>query len=159
MNKKKFKAVISLFFVSISMFLTPIYVDAKSIDSYINSATIKNMTKSSEKESDKTTTEKKIYSECESVLGDVNDEESVAWLLQKLLNYIKILGPTIAIVMGSIDFTKAILASDEEHMKKTQKSFVNRLIAAILLFFIPLLVSILLGFFGITTDNATCGLK
>lgn len=93
-----------------------------------------------------------------SLLGNVNDEESVAWLLQKLLNYIKILGPSIAIVLGSIDFIKAIVSSDEENMKKTQKRFINRLIAATLLFFIPLIVELLLGLFGFTT-NVTCGLK
>lgn len=93
-----------------------------------------------------------------SLLGNVNDEKSVAWLLQKLLNYIKILGPSIAIVLGSLDFIKAIVSSDEENMKKTQKRFVNRLIAAALLFFIPLIVELLLGLFGFTT-NVTCGLK
>lgn len=93
-----------------------------------------------------------------SLLGNVNDEKSVAWLLQKLLNYIKILGPSIAIVLGSIDFIKAIVSSDEENMKKTQKRFINRLIAATLLFFIPLIVELLLGLFGFTT-NVTCGLK
>lgn len=93
-----------------------------------------------------------------SLLGNVNDEKSVAWLLQKLLNYIKILGPSIAIVLGSLDFIKAIVSSDEENMKKTQKRFINRLIAAALLFFIPLIVELLLGLFGFTT-NVTCGLK
>ena len=93
-----------------------------------------------------------------SLLGNVNDEKSVAWLLQKLLNYIKILGPSIAIVLGSLDFIKAIVSSDEENMKKTQKRFVNRLIAAALLFFIHLIVELLLGLFGFTT-NVTCGLK
>ena len=93
-----------------------------------------------------------------SLLGNVNDEKSVAWLLQKLLNYIKILGPSIAIVLGSLDFIKAIVSSDEENMKKTQKRFGNRLIAAALLFFIHLIVELLLGLFGFTT-NVTCGLK
>lgn len=92
------------------------------------------------------------------ILGSVNDENSVAWLLQQILNYIKIIGPSIAIVLGSIDFIKAIIASDEENMKKTQKKFINRLVAAALLFFVPLLVQIMLSLFGFTTD-VTCGLK
>ncbi|MCI8346655.1 MAG: hypothetical protein HFJ12_01735 [Bacilli bacterium] len=96
---------------------------------------------------------------CSSILGDVNDEDSVAWLVQRLLNYLKILGPTIAIVLGSIDFGKAIITSDEENMKKAQNKFVKRIIAAIALFFVPLLTQILLGLFGITSDNSSCGLK
>ncbi len=108
-------------------------------------------------------TEKRLassgLSSCSSILGDVNDEDSVAWLVQRLLNYVKILGPTIAIILGSIDFGKAIITSDEENMKKAQNRFVKRIIAAIALFFVPLLTQVLLGLFGITSDNASCGLK
>ena len=71
----------------------------------------------------------------------------------------KILGPTIAIVFGTLDFTKAIVASDEEKMKKAQSSFVKRLIAALLLFFVPIIVELLLGIFGITGISATGGLS
>lgn len=98
-------------------------------------------------------------SRCDAILGDVNDENSVAWLVQKLLNYLKILGPTVAIVLGSLDFGKAIVASDEESMKKAQNKFMKRIIAAVALFFVPLLTQVLLGLFGITSDNASCGLK
>ena len=83
------------------------------------------------------------------ILGSVQDEESVAWLLQKILNYIKILGPSLAIALGTIDFVKAIVTSDEKSMKETQKKFVNRLIAAFLLFFVPLIVQVLLNLFEI----------
>ena len=96
---------------------------------------------------------------CKSILGDVNNEKSTAWLVQTLLNYLKILGPTIAIVLGSLDFGKAVITSDEESMKKAKNAFIKRIIAAVALFFVPLFVQILLGLFGITTDNATCGLK
>ena len=88
------------------------------------------------------------------ILGSVQDEESVAWLLQKILNYIKILGPSLAIALGTIDFVKAIVTSDEKSMKETQKKFVNRLIAAFLLFFVPLIVQVLLNLFGFTTNIA-----
>lgn len=92
------------------------------------------------------------------ILGSVNDEDSVAWLLQQLLNYLKILGPSIAIVLGSIDYVKAIISSNEESVKKTQKKFMYRLIAAALLFFVPLLVQMVLRIFGFTTD-VICGLN
>lgn len=98
-------------------------------------------------------------SSCESILGDVNTETDTAWLVQKLLNYLKILGPTIAIVLGSLDFAKAVINSDEESMKKAQGKFIKRIIAAVALFFVPILTQVLLGLFGITSDNASCGLK
>lgn len=144
MIKKKVSVIISLFFVFTVMF--PIQVEARNVDSYINYGIIKSMDTEMECTGD------------EGILGDVNNEDSVAWLLQKILNYIKILGPTIAIVLGSLDFAKAIIASDEENMKKSQKRFINRLIAAMLLFFVPLLVQIMLELFDITS-NITCGIK
>lgn len=92
----------------------------------------------------------------DSLLGDVSNEDSVAWLVQKLLNYIRILGPSLAIVLGSIDYIKAIISSDENEMKKTNSKFVKRMIAAVLLFFIPTITTVLLDLFGITTD---CGIS
>lgn len=94
-----------------------------------------------------------------SLFGDVNNPSSTAWLIQKILNYIKVLGPTIAVVLGSIDMIMAIISSDEENMKKAQSKFIKRIIAAILLFFIPLFTSILLSIFGFTMDSSTCNLK
>lgn len=94
-----------------------------------------------------------------AVFGDINKPTSTAWLIQKVLNYIKVLGPTIAIVLGSIDIAKAIITSDEENMKKAQSKFIKRIFAAIALFFVPLATSILLGLFGLTTDSSKCGLK
>lgn len=94
-----------------------------------------------------------------AVFGDVNESSSTAWLIQKILNYIKILGPTIAVVLGSIDMVKAIITSDDENMKKAQSKFVKRLIAAAALFFVPTITSILLSIFGLTSNSANCGLK
>lgn len=91
------------------------------------------------------------------LLGNVNDENSVAWLLQRILNYLKILGPMIVVVMSGIDFAKVIVTSDDEGMKKAQKKLITRLLLAASLFFLPELVVALLDIFGITSD-ATCGL-
>ena len=86
----------------------------------------------------------------DTILGDpVNDEDSVAWLLQQLLNYLRILGPMIVLVMTSIDFARAIISSDDEIMQKTYKKLINRLILVAVLFFIPTLVELLLNIFGL----------
>lgn len=92
-----------------------------------------------------------------AVLGDVNCECSIAWLLQKILNYMRIIGPTIAIILSSLDFAKSIIASDDDSFNKAKKKFVKRLILALFLFLIPTLVSVILGLFGITS-NVTGGL-
>lgn len=96
---------------------------------------------------------------CEGgLLGNVNDPNSVAWLLQKVLNYLKIIGPFLVVVMSGIDFAKVIVTSDDDGMKKAQKKLITRLILAASLFFLPDLVTVLLNIMGITS-NATCGLS
>lgn len=88
-----------------------------------------------------------------SLLGDVNCECHIAWFLQKILNYIRILGPIIAIVLSSIDFAKTIISSDDDTMKKAQQKLVKRLILSLFLFLIPTLVDIILNLFGITSNT------
>ena len=57
-----------------------------------------------------------------------------------LYNIVKLLVPIILIVMGMIDFTGAVMASEEKKMKDSQKKFINRLIAAIVVFLIMAVV-------------------
>ena len=96
---------------------------------------------------------------CEGgLLGNVNDPNSVAGLLQKVLNYLKIIGPFLVVVMSGIDFAKVIVTSDDDGMKKAQKKLITRLILAASLFFLPDLVTVLLNIMGITS-NVTCGLS
>lgn len=96
-----------------------------------------------------------------TALGNVNCECSTAWLLQKVLNYIRIIAPTLVIVLSSIDFTKAVITSDEEDMKKVQKKLITRLVLCVVLFFIPSLIELLLNVFGIisVTEDITQGIR
>lgn len=90
---------------------------------------------------------------CEGILGDKTNDKTVAWLIDKILSYLKILGPLLIVVLSSVDFAKTIIMSDEENMKKAQKKLITRLLAAVLLFFVPTLVQLLLDIFGITSCN------
>ena len=93
-----------------------------------------------------------------SWLGNPADSNSVAWLLQKLLNYIRALGPMIVIIMSGIDFAKVIITSDDDGMAKAQKKLIYRLILIVLLFFIPDIVMALLDIFALTSSG-TCGIE
>lgn len=87
-----------------------------------------------------------------AVLGDVGCKDSVAWLLQKIFNYVKIIGPILVVVLSSFDFITVIVKSDDEAMGKATKKLTTRLILAALLFFIPTLVQVLLDLFGLTSN-------
>ncbi len=96
---------------------------------------------------------------CNGILGEPDNEESVAWLLQQILNYIKILGPILVVILSSMDFAKAIIASDDESMKKAEKKLMIRLVLAVALFLVPTLVSVMLNVLGYTADGQLCLLK
>ena len=92
---------------------------------------------------------------CNSLLGNPNDDNSVAWLLNKILTYATILGMVLVVVLSSIDFLKVIAKSDDEAMAKASKKLALRLVFAALLFFVPTLTAVILDIFGLTAD---CGI-
>jgi hypothetical protein len=160
-NSKKVFSFIVLAFVFIN-FLGIFNVNALSISDEIND---KNVITINEIGNFKVTNNlngievKHSLANCgSSLLGNPEDPDSVAWLLQKLLNYIKVLGPILVIVLSSVDFLKVIIKSDDDAMTTAGKKLGYRLILAGLLFFIPTIVQVLLGIFGLTSDP-TCGIN
>ena len=99
-----------------------------------------------------------ILANCDSVLGSTSDPNSVAWLLQQILNYIRALGPAIVVVLSGVEFAKVIVTSDDDGMKKAQKKLIYRLILIVALFFVPTITFAILDIFGMTNDP-TCGLE
>ena len=97
------------------------------------------------------------YDSC-SQLIDTQTEGSFGWLLQKLLNYIKIAGPILVVLLSALDFIKAVASSEEDAFKKAQSRLVIRLVAALALFLVPTFVELLLGLINGINDP-TCGLK
>jgi hypothetical protein len=79
-------------------------------------------------------------------------------IISDLFNIIMIIGPILALVLGGVDFAKATLASDESALKKAGTKFGKRIIAAILLFLLPLIINLVLniafdaGVFGNMSD-------
>lgn len=76
---------------------------------------------------------------CEDVLG-----EELISIIQDLVNIVKIGVPIILVVLGTVDFGKAILSSDENEMKKAQGAFIKRLIIAVAIFLIPAILGVIL---------------
>ena len=73
----------------------------------------------------------------------------------RFLGYIffilKILIPIIIIVMASIDFGKAVIAQKDDEIKKSMKALVIRIIAGIIIFFVPSILNFVLNV--ISEDN------
>ena len=72
--------------------------------------------------------------------------------LRPVINFLKaILGiiqwgiPILLIIMGSIDLGKAVMASDDKEIKGATTKLIKRAIAAVAVFFIPLIVNLLIN--------------
>ena len=97
----------------------------------------------------------KYEENCDSILGDPNNKDDVAYFLQQIFNIIKYLGPLLCLIFSVIDFVKAAASQDKEALAKAGKTTLKRVILALCLFFIPLLINYLfplIGFYG------TCGI-
>lgn len=93
-----------------------------------------------------------------AILGNVNDPDSVAWLLQKLLDYARVIGPFLVLILSSLDYLKAVFSSDDESIKKANQKLITRLVLVVALFLLPMLVSFLLNILGFTSHEV-CGLQ
>ena len=69
---------------------------------------------------------------------------------------IQIAVPFVLIVLGSIDFFKSVVAGDEKEMKQKRKPFVQRIIAAIVIFLIPFIVSLIITTFFKDSEFGSC---
>ena len=66
--------------------------------------------------------------------------------VNKVMMVFYIVGPILLILFGTIDYAKAVVASDAGEIKKAHKKFVKRIVATILLFLAPIIVNIILSF-------------
>lgn len=82
------------------------------------------------------------------------------------LNLIKYGGAVLVIILGSVDFLKATVSDEDGASKKAFQRLTKRLIAAALLFLLPLLIQFLfttvnnplIEIPGFNVDKPTCGI-
>lgn len=90
---------------------------------------------------------------CDELFGDKNDKNSIAYIIDLILGYVRIIIPIIIIVLGSLDLAKAVIAGKEDEMKKAQTTFVKRVILGVVIFFVPLLVNLIMELADITWEG------
>lgn len=74
--------------------------------------------------------------------------------IQNLFDFLKIIVPLLVIGLSIYDFIKAAGAKEEKGMKKAFNTFLKRLILAIVFFFLPALINLLLKMLEI--DSSVC---
>ena len=78
----------------------------------------------------------------------------LAWI-SNILRWIKYILPVGVILLGILDFIKAVAADKDDEMKKAQGRFIKRLIAAALVFIIPLIIEFILEKMGFGYDSCS----
>ena len=63
--------------------------------------------------------------------------------------------PVVLLLMGMLDFAKGVMASKEDEIKKGQRTFVRRLMAALSFFFVTTLVVIVMNILGSVNISGT----
>ena len=56
--------------------------------------------------------------------------------------------PVLLVIFGTIDFLKAVTSSKEDEIKKGRTTFIQRVIAAVIVFFIVAIVKLIVSFAG-----------
>ena len=65
----------------------------------------------------------------------------------------KIVVPLIIIVLGSIDFGRAVVEKDDKAMQNAGKRLFSRIIAGVCIFFIPTIINIAFGLVDLFNSN------
>ena len=92
------------------------------------------------------------------VVGDIcnGDTLFIFQIARSVIRIIQIAVPFVLIILGSIDFFKSVVAGDEKEMKQKRKPFVQRVIAAVIIFLLPFLISLIITTFFSNSEFATC---
>lgn len=68
------------------------------------------------------------------------------YLVHTAITIIKIVIPILLIIFGMLDLGKAVVASKEDEIKKGQQTFIKRVIAAVIVFFVIQIVQLIISF-------------
>ena len=91
--------------------------------------------------------------------NDINSDCSISnrlinWI-RNIVKWVKYIVPVVVIILGILDFLRAIATNNDDNMKKAQGRFVKRLIAAALIFVIPFILEFILDKMGFIYSD--CG--
>ena len=79
---------------------------------------------------------------------DCHELDGLLAIIKFLLKIVQWIVPVILILLGTIDLVKAVIAGKDDDIKKHQQTLIKRIIAAVIVFLVPVIVSILMGWIG-----------
>ena len=73
---------------------------------------------------------------------------SIVGLAKKILTILQIGIPIVLLIFGTVDLGKAVMAGDEKEIKSATTTLMKRVIAAVAVFLLFLIVSVVTGWVG-----------
>ncbi|MEG2322647.1 MAG: hypothetical protein RSB71_04130 [Bacilli bacterium] len=81
---------------------------------------------------------------------------TVFLIIKKIITFLQIAAPVALVIYASIDVLKAVMAGNADEISKKLKAIPKRLIAAAVVFLVPLIVSVAVNIVDNTLTYATC---
>jgi len=86
---------------------------------------------------------------CSTYLGSAEGIPSrLAHVIYLIIRAIQVVIPILLIIWGMLDLGKAVMAQKEDEIKKGQQTFVKRVVAAVLVFFVVAITQLIIGLFA-----------
>jgi len=87
------------------------------------------------------------------LLDFCNDSAEVMNFLHTVLVIFRIVIPVLLIIFGMVDLGKAVVSSDEKAISKSTGSLIKKLIAALVVFFLPTIITAIVNLTGAKDEN------
>ena len=94
---------------------------------------------------------------CQGAFGpdSLGIPSQIAYIIALIIKVIQVFVPILLIVWGMLDLGKAVMAQKEDEIKKGQQTFIKRIIAAAIVFFVITIVKMVLSFLAGGTENGS----
>ena len=76
-------------------------------------------------------------------------------ILKDIYSWILIMVPVVVLALCTVDMAKAVMAQDENGMVTARQRAIKRIIAGVIVFFVPIVVDMLLDVIGISAGDCT----
>lgn len=80
-------------------------------------------------------------------------------LLSDWYGYILIAVPALVLILCTVDIAKAVIAQDDKQVKDAQSKAIKRVIIGVVIFFIPIILNLLLGWVTGVPLGDTCNIE
>lgn len=90
---------------------------------------------------------------CSGALKNVQIDTKFTTITHSIILIIQIAVPVILVIFGMMDLMKGLMAQKEDEIKKGQQTFIKRLVAAAIIFFVVAIVKLVFTFVADDKDG------